>query len=222
MSFLKRAAVALLATTAIASVATPSIAQEFKGKSAGNLIVRARGLAVVPDEKGNITTANGTDTGLDGRVNNDYIPEVDFSYFVTDNIALELIAGTSRHQVKAVGGGAEINVGKISLLPPTLTAQYHFMPKERFSPYVGAGLNWTLFYGADEDAGFNSLKVNNSFGAALQVGVDYFITDNILLNFDVKKIWLDSTLKVNLGSTALRSEVDLNPWLIGVGVGYKF
>ncbi|MBV5332419.1 outer membrane beta-barrel protein, partial [bacterium] len=130
-----------------------------------------------------------------------------------DNVALELIAGTSRHKISAVGSGLDIPVGKISLLPPTLTVQYHPLPKSKFSPYVGAGLNYTLFFAADNAAGFNGLKVDPSIGYALQAGVD------IDLN---KKIWLDTTLKTNLGTTALKTKVDIDPWLFGVGVGYKF
>lgn len=222
MSSLKKIAAGLLAATALTAFADAAQAQEFKGKSKGDILVRARVVGVVPDEKGDIRTAGGADTNLDGRLNNDVIPEVDFSYFLTDNIALELIAGTSRHKVSAVGAGANIPVGEISVLPPTLTLQYHFLPKEKFSPYVGAGLNYTLFYAADDAAGFNGLKVNPSLGFALQAGADFFLNDKWFVNVDVKKIWLDSTLKTNLGATALRSNIDINPWVIGAGIGYKF
>ena len=222
MSTLKKIAAGLMAATALTAFASAAQAEEFKGKTKGDIMVRARVVGVIPDEKGDITTAAGADTTLDGRLNNDVIPEVDFSYFLTDNIALELIAGTSRHKVSAVGAGANIAVGEISVLPPTLTLQYHFLPKEKFSPYVGAGLNYTFFYAADDAAGFNGLKVNSSLGFALQAGADFFITDKWFLNVDVKKIWLDSTLKTNLGATALRSSVDIHPWVIGAGFGYKF
>lgn len=223
MTACKQIAAALLAATALTALIGPAQAQEFKGKSAGDIMVRARIVGVVPDEKGDITAAaSGADTGLDGRLNNDVIPEIDFSYFLTDNLALELIAGTSRHKVSAVGGGANIDVGKISLLPPTLTLQYHPLPKSKFSPYIGAGLNYTIFYAADDAAGFNGLKVDPSIGFALQAGADIFLTDKVFLNLDVKKLWLDSTLKTNLGTTALKSKVDIDPWLFGVGIGYKF
>lgn len=222
MTVSKSITAALLASTALIAATGFAAAEEFKGKSAGDIMVRARVVAVMPDEKGAITTAGGTPLGLEGRLNNDTIPEVDFTYFLTDNVALELIAGTSRHHVSAVGAGANIDVGKISVLPPTLTLQYHPLPKSQFSPYFGAGINYTIFYAADDAAGFNGLKVDPSFGWALQAGADVFLTDNFFLNLDVKKIWLDSTLKTNLGTTALRSSVDINPWVVGVGVGYKF
>lgn len=205
------------AVAATALLATPALAADgFTGKKAGDIVVRARALAVVPVENADIHSASG-DTGLDAKISNDLIPEVDVSYFVTDRIALELIAGTSKHDVTVKQLGADL--GSVRLLPPTLTAQYHFMPTERFSPYVGAGINWTLFY--DESRGsFSSVAYENSFGVAAQAGFDYFLTDNWLINVDVKKIWLDTKVKVNGG--ALHADADLNPWLFGVGVGYKF
>jgi outer membrane protein len=231
MSILSRAAAALLATSALVAISSPSLAQDFKVKSAGDIVVRARGVAVLPQEKG---TLNNTSLGNIGtvKVGNDYIPEVDFTYFFTDNIAAELIAGTSRHKVKGNlnGLGNSIEIGKVSLLPPTLTVQYHFLPKERISPYVGAGLNYTLFYNEDaantaNSAGLSVTKTDykNRFGFALQAGVDVALTGAWSLNLDVKKIFLktDVTASVN-GALPVTSKVTLDPWLVGVGVGYRF
>jgi outer membrane protein len=231
MSILSRAAAALLATSALVAISSPSLAQDFKVKSAGDIVIRARGLAVLPQEKG---TLNNTSLGNIGTVDvgNDYIPEVDFSYFFTDNIAAELIAGTSRHKVKGNlnGLGNSIEIGKVSLLPPTLTVQYHFLPKERISPYVGAGVNYTLFYNEDaaktaNSAGLSVTKTDykNRFGFALQAGVDVALTGAWSLNLDVKKIFLktDVTASVN-GALPVTSKVTLDPWLVGVGVGYRF
>lgn len=231
MSILSRAAAALLATSALVAISSPSLAQDFKVKSAGDIVVRARGVAVLPQEKG---TLNNTGLGNIGtaKVGNDYIPEVDFTYFFTDNIAAELIAGTSRHKVRGNlnGLGNSIEVGKVSLLPPTLTVQYHFLPKERISPYVGAGLNYTLFYNEDAANTVNpaGLRVTNTdyknrFGFALQAGVDVALTGAWSLNLDVKKIFLktDVTATVN-GALPVTSKVTLDPWLVGVGVGYRF
>lgn len=232
MTFLKRAAAALLATSAIVAVSSPSLAQDFKGKSAGDIVVRVRGLAVVPQESGDLKL-NGTTNIGEANVKNDYIPEIDFSYFFTDNIAAELIAGTSRHSVNgsiSSGLGGSVDIGKVSLLPPTLTAQYHFFTKERVSPYIGAGINWTLFYNEDAANKANGIGLaithtdyKNRFGFALQAGVDVALVGNWSLNFDVKKIFLktDVTAQTNLGPV-VNSSVRLDPWLVGVGVGYRF
>lgn len=197
----------------MAGMAAPAHA-EFQGKSAGDIMVRARVIGVIPDESASTTI------GGDVNVSDDWVPEVDFTYFVTDNIALELIAATTKHDVSHKPTG--IDLGEVSLLPPTLTLQYHFMPKERFSPYIGAGLNYTFFYDEDPAAGsaVTSIDYENSVGYALQAGVDYAVADNWYVNFDVKKIFLSTDVSMNGG--AITADVDLDPWLVGAGVGYRF
>ncbi|HYD32173.1 MAG TPA: OmpW family outer membrane protein [Azospirillaceae bacterium] len=224
---LKNAAL-VIAALAAAFAAGTADAQQIKGKSAGSLMVRARALAVVPQEDGEVAAA-GLGTIGEAEVDEDYIPELDFTYFVTDNIAAELILGTSRHNVNAglnagaaaLLGTSTVDAGKVSLLPPTLTLQYHFNPKGQFSPYLGAGVNYTIFYNEDSGA-LSSTDYENSFGVALQAGLDVALGGPWYLNVDVKKLWLNTDLKASLGATAVTSDVDLNPWLIGVGVGYVF
>ncbi|MBA4207904.1 MAG: OmpW family protein [Parvibaculum sp.] len=199
-----------IAMAAAVMTAAPAHA-DFTGKSAGDIMVRARALWVVPDEDATVSAIGGN-----VNVSNDVIPEIDFTYFVTDNIALELIAGTSRHDVSSTVAGS---LGKVSLLPPTLTLQYHFMPKEKLSPYLGAGVNYTIFYKEDAPAGM-TIDYDNSFGWALQAGVDYAVADRWYVNFDVKKIFLSTDVSINGG--AITADVDLDPWLIGVGIGYRF
>ena len=114
----------------------------------------------------------------------------------------------------------DVKVGSTWVLPPTLTVQYHFMPKEKFSPYLGAGLNYTMFYNTKAAAGLGSLKLSNNVGYALQAGVDYALTDKVYLNVDVKQIFLSTDAKINGG--AVRAKTALNPLVVGVGVGYKF
>ena len=197
----------------MAGMAAPAHA-EFQGKSAGDIMVRARVIGVIPDESASTTI------GGDVNVSDDWVPEVDFTYFVTDNIALELIAATTKHDVSHKPTG--IDLGEVSLLPPTLTLQYHFMPKERFSPYVGAGLNYTFFYDEPPAAGspVPSIDYENSVGYALQAGIDYAVADQWYLNVDVKKIFLSTDVSMNGG--AIRADVDLDPWVVGFGVGYRF
>lgn len=228
MSILKRAAAVLLAGTAVAAIASTAQAQDFTGVKAGDIVVRARGVGVLPSDKGNVRTSSGAGTGVTVNVDNDYIPEVDATYFITPNIGVNLIAGTSRHTVtantNALGLGTQ-PVGKVSLLPPTLTLTYHPLPTSRVNPYVGAGINYTLFYhekAAGGPLGIQNTDYENSFGWALQAGADVYLTNNLLLNFDVKKIFLKTDVTMDSGLGGLKSRVTLNPWLVGVGVGYKF
>ncbi len=145
------------------------------------------------------------------------MPELDITYFFTNNISAELILATSPHDVGWNPGG--LNLGDAWVLPPTLLAQYHFMADKQFSPYVGAGLNYTVFYNVDPGA-FTSVEYDNGFGYALQIGADYKLDEHWMLNADVKKIFLSTDVSVNNG--AVRANVDLDPWVIGLGVGYRF
>ncbi|HYD65071.1 OmpW/AlkL family protein, partial [Azospirillum sp.] len=191
------------------------------GVKGGDIVVRVRGLAVLPQEDGDVKVG-ATKIG-EASIKNDFIPEIDATYFVTPNIGLNLIAGTSRHSVRvdATGGGV-VDAGKVSLLPPTLTATFHPLPNSRINPYIGAGINWTLFYNEKNGPALNNTSYKNSFGWALQAGTDVYLTDNLLVNFDVKKIFLDTKLTTYLGTTRVTSNVDINPWIVGVGIGYKF
>jgi len=209
------AAGTIAATLLVASGTAFAQTAPFKAKQAGDIVIRARGIALVPDEDTydhNISNGNGH-----GELNNDVVPEVDFSYFLTDNLALELIAATTKHDL--TWKDPSLDAGSVRLLPPTLTLQYHFMPEKRWSPYVGAGVNYTFFY--DSKPGqFNSVKYDDGFGYAFQAGFDYAISGPWSVNFDVKKIFLDTDVSINNGANT--SKAHLDPWVVGVGVGYRF
>lgn len=200
------------------------VAHAEDGLGAGDWLFRVRGLAVVPDEKGH-------DDQLNGKIGigNSYVPELDVTYFFTDYISAELIAATTRHSVKDKGSAAgDLDLGHVWLLPPTLTAQVHPLGRSRFDPYLGAGINYTIFYGSGgtQDIGGQQAKVNydNRFGYAFQAGVNYQIDDSWFLNLDVKKLYLSTSAHVIVDGTgeATRAKVDIDPWLVAVGIGYRF
>ncbi|MFT3997760.1 MAG: OmpW family outer membrane protein [Asticcacaulis sp.] len=203
---------------ALGLVSTAS-AQDFKPKAKGQFIVAARVTSVAPDEKGDIKTSAGVDSGLDVKVNDDTIPSLGFTYFLTDHIAVEAILGTSKHEVKAVGPGTDVKVHSTWVLPPVVTAQYHFNPKGRVSPYVGAGVNAMIFYNDKDYNGFK-VKLDDGLGYAVQAGVDVALKGNWSINADVKKVWFSTDAKINGG--ALKSEVDLDPVVASVGLAYRF
>lgn len=169
----------------------------------GDVLVRARVIQVAPSESSTLNLGVSTET----------VPELDFSYFVTPNVAFELILATSRHEVSLSGA----SLGKVSVLPPTVTAQYHFNPAGQISPYVGAGINYTRFY----DVGLTSpLSVSkDSWGGALQAGVDIAMSKTTFINLDVKKIYIDTDV------TSAGTKIDnlkINPVVLGVGFGMRF
>jgi outer membrane protein len=203
-----------------AGVAADAAAQDFKTKKAGDIVVRGRAIGILPDESGTVLNrASGADTGLRiGKVTNETQPELDFSYFITPNFSLELIAATARHSVSTANG---IDVGSVRLLPPTLTLQFHPLPESRISPYVGAGVNYTWFFSerSGPAAAVQNLKVENSFGFALNAGLDVAISGGWHVNLDVKKLWL----RPDVTTTALKVDsLRIDPWIVGIGVGYRF
>jgi outer membrane protein len=211
---MKKTQYLLAAASALAIVAstTPVMAKE-----AGDWIIRARAIVVEPDESADITAIGGS-VNIDTAV----MPELDFTYFFTDNIAAELILAVSPHDITAVNTAlGDVPVGNTTLLPPTLTLQYHFFPREQMSPYVGVGVNYTHFFDVDA-AGptVTDVKLDDSFGVALQAGIDFAISDRWLVNADVKKIWINTDATLNGG--AIEADVDINPWVFGLGVGYRF
>lgn len=217
MRIAKIFAVILGASLILGGTALNAAAQD--GKTAGDIMVRGRLIGLLPDESSTVTV-------IGGKVNasNEWTGEVDFSYFLTDHIATELIAATTKHDM-AVNGSSSGNVdlGDVWLLPPTLTLQYHFLPKAAFSPYVGAGVTYAVFYNKDVAAGLRNVKYDNAWGYAFQAGFDYSLGNNWYFNADVKKIFLntDVTVTTNAG-TVIHADTDLDPWVVGVGFGYKF
>lgn len=175
---------------------------------------RVRAIGILADGDGRVNS-----TTLETDVGDAITPEFDVSYFFTDNIAVEAIAATAQHEVDA---GAS-NIGNTWILPPTVTLQYHFSPEKTFSPYVGAGINYSLFYGEDDGAGFTDLEVDGGFGWALQAGADYWLSENWGLNVDVKYIDINVDAEVGLSGTPLTADdVELNPFVVGAGVSYRF
>jgi outer membrane protein len=147
------------------------------------------------------------------------MPTIGLSYFLTDNWAVEVIAGTTKHTVKAVGAASSTPVKDTWVLPPVVAVQYHFAPKAKVSPYVGAGVNAMIFYGGKNRNGFD-VHLNDGFGGAVQAGVDVALQGRWSANFDVKKVFFNTHAKINNG--ALYSDVRLDPLVASVGVGYKF
>ena len=144
-----------------------------------------------------------------------------------DNIAAELILATTIHNASVVDSTlGNVDLGTVRLLPPTLMLQYHMLPKGDISPYVGVGVNYTIFYDKSGGAGnsavtVSSIDYSNGFGYGFQVGVDFKIDDKWHLNADMKKIFLSTDINLNKGAVKV-NDADVDPWIIGVGIGYTF
>ena len=165
-----------------------------------------------------------TDTvsALNVKAENQIIPELDISYFFTKNIAAELVL-TYPQQVNITAGAGNTNVGKITALPPSLLIQYHFTELGAFKPYVGAGVNYTIFGNRQNFPALgNSVTVDqSSLGVVAQIGADYMFDKNWGLNIDLKYAAISTNVNTVAGGTNL-GKLTLNPWMPAVGVTYKF
>lgn len=159
--------------------------------------------------------AESDPVGLD--VYSAFAMEADISRRFGRHFAAELIVASSSHEVTAMSGDVEVPLGSVELLPPTLLAQYHFLPDAKVHPYIGAGVNLTIFY--EKSGELDSLDLATKVAPAAQAGVDVDLSDRMLLNFDVKWIWLKTTLE-NQGTRL--AELTIDPFILGVGVGFRF
>jgi outer membrane protein len=185
----------------------PALAQESPW------LVRARAVHIDPADKSDPVGGTGASDRL--HVSDKWIPEVDISYFFTPNWAAELVLTVpQKHDVTLDGK----RIGSFKHVPPTLLAQYHFLPGAQIDPYVGAGINYTLISKVDLLDGAGRLE-HDSVGAALQAGVDIRIDKQWSVNVDVKKVQIRSDVDI---SGARASRVKIDPVLLGVGIGYRF
>ena len=169
----------LVAVVALLGLSNFAMAQDAPADNGGTWQFRLRGIVISPDESADIEAIGG-----DVDISTAVVPELDITYFFNENWSMELILGTAKHDVKAVETAAgEIDLGSVWLLPPTLTGQYHFTGGN-FVPYVGAGVNLTLFYGVDEGPVVDDIEYDTAVGFALQSGFDYMLNDKWFLNFD--------------------------------------
>ena len=201
------------------AVAGGAQAQDFQPKEKGGIVLNVRVTEVAPQGSDPITTLAGAPTGLRAKASYDVMPTVGLTYFLTDNLAVEAIAGTTQHTVRAKGGATNVKVKDTWVLPPVVALQYHFAPKAKVSPYVGAGVNYMLFYSGEDKNGF-ALKIKDGFGTTLQAGVDIATQDRWAVNLDVKKVFFDT--KAVDRFNGVKTKVTLNPWVASAGVGYRF
>ena len=203
----------LISALAIGMLSAPAA----YAKDKGDLLVRLRTIGFMPDASGATDQVGG-----DADVGSAVVPELDFTYFFTKNIAAELILATTQHKVDLRNStSGDLDLGRVRLLPPHLNLQYHFFPDKKFSPYLGAGIGYVFFLEEEDGSSIRSIDYENSVSWSLQVGMDYKINDRWSLNLDLKKAFVDTKLHIN-GGGVTAPDVDLDPWVLGFGVGYRF
>lgn len=222
------------------AVATPAAFAH----QAGDIIVRAGAVTVTTNESSdNIKLSeSGKVGGTKASLNNNTQLGLNFAYMVTDHVGIELLAATPfKHEAKVSGldsglglGTSDIDgkLGTFKHLPPTLSAVWYPMDASwKFQPYVGLGVNYTWFFDEKTSssaktgtAKFDKFKVKDSWGWAAQIGADYMLTDNLLINGQIRYIKIDTDATVYSHALQQKAKVgiDVKPWVYMVGLGYKF
>lgn len=202
----------------------------------GDLLVRGRLLNISPDSSSSDVNANGktvADTSVE--VGSAYSLDLDFTYMLSPNLGAELLLDTSsQHKISSKGNAlvslAPGDILSTQVLPPALILQYHLSPDAELSPYLGLGLNYTYFFGEEVTdsmnrglQGVSGVKLDASFGWVAQFGADYDVGNDWFFNADVK--YMDIGTEASFTSGALGNvdlDVDINPWVLGIGIGRRF
>lgn len=195
------AVVAALAALTLAAPAEASVLDNFQVKFGIS--------GILPNEDG---------SPIPVEISDEYVPSLQIEYFFNDNISAELLCCVATHDVTAAAGA--IDLGEVTHFPPTVTLKYRWTDFGQFEPYVGAGVNYTAFIDSNPPAGL-SVDYDASVGGALQAGFDYRLDDHWALNFDVRRIWINTDVTIS-GAINATDEVDINPWVVTTAIGYRF
>lgn len=207
---------------AMAALVLSAFSSGVWAHEAGEFFIRAGSATVRPTEGsdnvlgslGGFNVSNNTQLGLT------------FTYMATENIGIELLAATPfRHKV---GTGPTGDIATVHHLPPTLMAQWYFGDAQsKVRPYIGAGINYTTFFDNDfndtgKKAGLSDLSLDDSWGAAGQVGLDYLINRDWLLNMSVWYMDIDTNVKFKANGVNQNVSTRLDPWVFMFSAGYRF
>lgn len=136
-------------------------------------------------------------------------------YFVRDNLGIELLAATPfKHDISLAGVG---EIGDTRHLPPTLSLNYHFPTQSAWKPFVGLGVNYTDFF--EESSSLGKLELDSSWGASVQAGLDYQISDRGAVRLNVR--WFDIDTDATLDGADIGT-ANIDPILIGVSYVHRF
>lgn len=199
----------------------------------GDFIVRAGAAWVLPNDSSSNVTGINVPTIPNSKVDvNDAVAfGINFTYMVTDNIGIELLAATPfSHDLEGQGSIAALGtIGETKQLPPTLTLQYHFNPHPNIKPYLGVGINYTTFFSESTTAsldnalgGPTSIELEDSWGASGELGVDFVLNGGWLINASAWYTGISTTATLNTAGAIRKVDVDINPWVLFFGVGKQF
>jgi outer membrane protein len=194
---------------AFAALAAAAFAQPTQAGVLDNFQVKVGVSGVFPDESGDPIPVG---------ISDEVVPSLQIEYFFNDHVSAEILCCVATHDVTAAGGA--VDLGEVTHFPPTVTLKYRWTTFGRVEPYVGAGVNFTAFIDSEPPAG-RHVDYDSSVGPALQAGLDYRLDDHWALNFDVRRIWINTDVTIS-GDINATDEVDIDPWVISTAIAYRF
>ena len=199
---------------------------------------------VEPDSKGISTTVPDDEFGdisVGFKVDSATGVPFGITYMFDENWAIDVLAALPfNHDIMAtvdlLGESDSMKIAEFDQLPPTVSVQYHFTTAGNFDPYIGLGLNYTIFSGEKMvpsmiEEGFNAISIDNSLGVAAQVGGHWEFNENWIFGFDVRYIEIDADATLlgtafdPLGQTLVAVDlpvIEADPWVYSINVGYHF
>ncbi|KGU52046.1 membrane protein [Xanthomonas phaseoli pv. phaseoli] len=202
-------------STLLFAVLAPFVSLPALAQSKGDWTVAVGAHQVAP-KSDNGSLVGGT---LDVDVGKDIKPTFTAEYFVADNLGIEVLAALPfEHDIAIRGLG---RVGSTKHLPPVISLQYHFNAQGTFSPFVGAGINYTRFFGTDTRGALagSELELDDSWGLALHAGVDYTLSDRGALRVNLR--WIDIDPQARLDGNHIGT-VNIDPLVYGVAYVHRF
>lgn len=208
---MRLAAAAMFAALSFAAPASAGVLE--------NLQIKVGVSGVLPDESASTTIGGGVD------ISDAWVPSLQLEYFVTDRVSVELLCCVATHDVRAVNTAVgDVDLGEVTHFPPTLTVKYRWLELGKFEPYVGVGVNYTAFIDDETPSTgpVNSISYGESWGPALQAGFDYRLNDRWFVNFDVRRVWINTDVSIDTTLGPVRADVDINPWVVSTSIGFRF
>lgn len=215
------------AAAAALMVSTPAVAQQ-----AGDVQLKLFATGVLPD--GQIDEVLRDDFGLppgsQTRVTDSFVPTIAAEYFISDTFSIETICCVTPHDVEGTGALAGVElIDDAIVLPATVTAKLHLPIGDVFKPYIGAGPAYFFIFSENVGTGaaalgIDDVSLSSEFGVALQAGADFRLNDHGLgLSIDAKRYFVGTTATFSAGGTELiRTDHDLDPWVVSAGLSYRF
>ncbi|MFG1307019.1 OmpW family outer membrane protein [Xanthobacter autotrophicus] len=186
-------------------------------------LIHADVVDVITNESATVAVGNVPVTGGSVSMADNFTATIDVSYFLTPNFAVNVYTGyPPRAHIKGAGSLASFGtLASANYGPLTVSGEYHFLGLGAFKPYVGIGVTYAIFLNVD-DAALQNVNVDNAFGPAFKIGVDYDISEKWTVHSYVQQILLTTDVSAMVSSIPASARVKINPTIVGVGIGYRF